>query len=114
MSLSNTIGEQNGDPSTQGARAARHYLSGRFGHGFSETLLTQIGLLALGALTGTAAARLLGPQGRGELAAIILWPSMLVTMVSMGMNQAIVFHTGKRRFGFSEVWTASTVIGLLQ
>jgi O-antigen/teichoic acid export membrane protein len=84
------------------------------GHGFNETLLTQVGLLALGALTGTAAARLLGPRGRGELAAIILWPSMLVTMASMGMNQAIVFHTGKRRFGFSEVWTASTVLGLLQ
>jgi O-antigen/teichoic acid export membrane protein len=109
MSPSNNIGDPN-----QGTRGLRAWTTRRYGRGFSETLLTQVGLLALGALTGTAAARLLGPRGRGELAAIILWPSMLVTMASMGMNQAIVFHTGKRRFGFSEVWTASTVIGLLQ
>ena len=85
-----------------------------FRHGLSSTLVVQFGILALGAFTGTAAARLLGPQGRGELAAVLLWPSMLSIMASLGMNQAIVFHTGQRRFSFSEVWSASTLMGLAQ
>jgi O-antigen/teichoic acid export membrane protein len=70
--------------------------------------------LGLGAVTGVLAARLLGPVGRGELAALTIWPTALVTLAAMGMNQAIVFHTGRRSFTFSEVWTGSTIIGLAQ
>ena len=70
--------------------------------------------LGLGAVTGVLAARLLGPVGRGELAALTIWPTALVTLAAMGMNQAIVFHTGRRSFSFSEVWTGSTIIGLAQ
>ena len=78
------------------------------------TLIVQGGLLGLGAFTGVVAARLLGPQGRGELAALILWPSVLVMLASLGINQAIVFYTGKQRYSFSEIWTASTLIGFIQ
>jgi O-antigen/teichoic acid export membrane protein len=86
----------------------------RLNSGLVETLIAQVGLLALGAFTGVAAARLLGPQGRGELAALTLWPSTLVILAALGMNQAIVFYAGKQRYGTSEVWTASTIIGMLQ
>jgi O-antigen/teichoic acid export membrane protein len=71
-------------------------------------------VLGLGIFTGVASARLLGPQGRGELAALILWPSVLVMLFSLGINQAIVFHTGQKRAGMSEVGTASVVIGIAQ
>jgi O-antigen/teichoic acid export membrane protein len=89
-------------------------LAGRVAGGFASTLLAQLGVLGLGTFTGVAAARLLGPQGRGELAALILWPSVLVMLFSLGINQAIVFHTGQKRDGISEVGTASTLIGLAQ
>jgi O-antigen/teichoic acid export membrane protein len=86
----------------------------RFAIGFASTLFAQLVVLGLGTFTGVAAARLLGPQGRGELAALILWPSVLVMFFSLGTNQAIVFHTGQKHDGISEVWTASTLIGLAQ
>jgi O-antigen/teichoic acid export membrane protein len=89
-------------------------LARRFAGGFASTLLAQLGVLGLGTFTGVAAARLLGPQGRGELAALILWPSVLVMLFSLGINQAIVFHTGQNHDGISEVCTASTLIGLVQ
>ena len=92
----------------------RTLLARRFAGGFASTLVAQLGVLGLGTFTGVAAARLLGPQGRGELAALILWPSVLVMLFSLGMNQAIVFHTGQQRDGIPEVWTASTLIGLVQ
>ncbi|HEY6291296.1 MAG TPA: oligosaccharide flippase family protein [Terriglobia bacterium] len=78
------------------------------------TLGGQATVLALGVFTGIASARLLGPQGRGELAAVTLWPLILVLLTSLGLCQAIVFHTGKRRFAPGEVWTAAVIIWLLQ
>ncbi len=74
----------------------------------------QAAVLGLGVFTGIASARLLGPQGRGELAAITLWPLILVLIASLGLNQAIVFHAGKRRFSIDQVWTAALVIWLMQ
>jgi O-antigen/teichoic acid export membrane protein len=85
-----------------------------FAGGFGSTLLAQMVVLGLGTFTGIAAARLLGPQGRGELAALILWPSVLVMLFSLGINQAIVFHTGQNHQGISEVGTAAALIGLAQ
>jgi O-antigen/teichoic acid export membrane protein len=89
-------------------------LAGHFAGGFASTLLAQLGMTGLGAFTGIAAARLLGPQGRGELVALIVWPSVLVMLFSLGINQAIVFHTGQRHHSISEVATASTLIGFMQ
>jgi O-antigen/teichoic acid export membrane protein len=35
-------------------------------------------------------------------------------LATMGINQAIVFHVGKRLFKVSEIWTGTLVIGLVQ
>jgi enterobacterial common antigen flippase len=86
----------------------------RYARNLITTATGQAAILGLGVFTGIASARLLGPQGRGELAAITLWPLVLVLVVSLGMNQAIVFHVGKRRFAPAEVWTAALVIWLFQ
>jgi O-antigen/teichoic acid export membrane protein len=55
---------------------------------------------ALGILSGTIAARMLGPATRGELAQLLLWPQMVVTVGSMGIELAAVYLSGdtqKRR-----------------
>jgi enterobacterial common antigen flippase len=78
------------------------------------TAFAQFAMLGLGVVSGIASGRLLGPQGRGELAAITVWPMTLSFLVSLGTNQAIVFYTGKKRYSVSEVWTASGVIALVQ
>ena len=82
--------------------------------GFASTLFAQMVVLGLGTFTGVVSARLLGPQGRGELAALILWPSALVMLFSLGINQAIVFHVGQKRDKISEVATGAGAIGLAQ
>jgi O-antigen/teichoic acid export membrane protein len=42
-------------------------------------------------MTGMLAARLLGPQGRGELAAAQAWPLFLATLGSFGLTDAIAY-----------------------
>ena len=85
-----------------------------FRRDLTGTFLAQIGILGIGTLTGVLSARLLGPQGRGELAALTLWPTTLIFLGEMGINTALVFHVGKQRFGLAEVWTAGAVLGALQ
>lgn len=47
-------------------------------------------LAMVGFVTGAAAARLLGPSGRGELAAIQVWPGVLVGIAALGIPDAIL------------------------
>ena len=56
------------------------------------SLLTSGGVLAVNILTGILLARSLGPTGRGELAALLLWPSMLVLVGSLGVGDGITYH----------------------
>lgn len=78
------------------------------------TVAAQFAMLALGLVSGLVSGRMLGPQGRGELAAITLWPMAFVFFASLGLNQAIVFYTGRRQHSISEVWTTASVLGVVQ
>ena len=48
--------------------------------------------IALNALTGVISARALLPEGRGQLAAMILWPMLLAAVTSVGLPSALVYH----------------------
>ncbi len=50
------------------------------------TFSTSVLIQACGVVTGILTARLLGPAGRGELATIILWPTILSNLGLMGCN----------------------------
>lgn len=56
---------------------------------------TNLLLALLALLTGSLAARLLGPEGRGELAAIQMWPAFLATIASLGLPQALIFFSAR-------------------
>src|ERR1700679_3951215 len=81
---------------------------------YASTVLGQGFILGLGILTGVVSARILGPAGRGEYAAIIAWPLGIATLLSLGVNQGIAFFLGKRVLTVSEVATATAIIGLIQ
>lgn len=60
------------------------------------TALTSFALAGLGAVTGVVAARLLGPAGRGELAAVQLWPLMLASLAMLGMPEALTYFSARQ------------------
>jgi len=82
-----------------------HYGSTVFGQGL---------VLGLGILTGILSARMLGPVGRGEYVAAVAWPAGIMTVVSLGINQAVAYHVGRKSFSLSEMTTASLLIGVVQ
>lgn len=59
------------------------------------TLGTSYGRQALAILTGVLAARLLGVQGRGALAAVILWPSVITSLGDLGLPLAYKFYSAR-------------------
>jgi O-antigen/teichoic acid export membrane protein len=59
------------------------------------TICINIILACLSLVSGSLAARLLGVSGRGELAAIQLWPTFLAGFSILGLSEAIIYFTAK-------------------
>ena len=59
------------------------------------TLGTQAGIQLIGLVTGVLVARLLGPNNRGELAAIIAWVSMLTYLGNLGLPVAYTYRAAR-------------------
>ena len=68
-------------------------------HGF-RAVVQSIGskstILALQAGTGILTARMLGPAGRGELAAMILWPLFVASVTTLGVPSSLIYHFRNR------------------
>lgn len=62
----------------------------------STTALRSIALrfawIGLNTVTGIIAARALHPQGRGEFAAIVLWPMLVGGLTTFGLPTALLYH----------------------
>jgi len=73
----------------------------------------KLGIVALNAGTGIVTARLLQPAGRGELAAILVWPQFISGMITLGMPSALTYHLRKRPEASGSLLSASLLIGSL-
>ncbi len=61
--------------------------------GMLQTMLAQVGILAVNLATGILTARLLGPTGRGEFAAAMLWFMLPSTLAIAGLQSGVVYQT---------------------
>src|SRR5438105_10520503 len=58
-------------------------------------MLANLGATIGGVLTGVVAARALGPQGRGDLAVIVFWPSLVALLIDFGIADALTIRTAQ-------------------
>ena len=63
---------------------------------FALTMLASAGTVALTLVSGVLTARLLGTEGRGEVAAITAWALTLSWATSFGFSDAMIYHQSKR------------------
>ncbi len=70
------------------------------------TFATSLFIQACTVLQGILLARLLGPAGRGELAAVILWPNVFAGLGIFGVNMALARFSGKGQDSSSLARTA--------
>src|SRR6266487_3986788 len=62
---------------------------------FASTLLTNVVIQGCTLVQGILVARLLGPVGRGQFAAAILWPNLFAGMGGMGVGVALARRAGR-------------------
>ena len=68
-------------------------------HAVIQTTASKSLILGLQAGTGILTARILGPAGRGELAAMILWPLFVANVTTIGVPSSLIYQL---RMGASE------------
>jgi O-antigen/teichoic acid export membrane protein len=66
--------------------------SGESQKAIAGTFLTNIIILSCGIATGILSARLLLPDGRGALAAVLFWPHLVAGIGILSVNEAITYH----------------------
>lgn len=79
----------------------------------SVTLATNVVITALGLITGVLAARLLGPSGRGELAAVQLWGSFVSTFALLGLQDAVLYFAGRDPSRAGSYWVTGVCCVLI-
>lgn len=57
---------------------------------------TTASIQVVSVFTGILLARDLGPAGRGELTAVLLWPTILATLGTLGVPDAATFYSARR------------------
>ncbi len=75
---------------------------------FTATALIQASNIGSGILL----ARLLLPEGRGELAAIMLWPSIIGAIGIIGLHEAVAFHAARRPQSAGGILRGSFALGI--
>jgi O-antigen/teichoic acid export membrane protein len=76
---------------------------------FLSTGIIQLSNLA----TRILAARLLLPEGRGELALLVLWPILIADLDSMGVNTAVAYRSARGDTEPREVFAATVWLSAL-
>jgi len=69
-------------------------------------------MIAFGITTSVIIARVLGPEKNGVIAALLVYPSLFMTIGSLGIRQSTTFFLGKGIFSENQIKTAITQIWL--
>ncbi len=76
-----------------------------------QTLVVRIFILAINMGTGIITARFLGPEGRGEQAAMLLWPQFLAYTITLGLPKSLLYNLKKHPEEKSELFAAALLMG---
>jgi O-antigen/teichoic acid export membrane protein len=83
-----------------------------FGANAGLTAATNLALGIIGVFTGAIAARLLSPHGRGELAAIQTYPTLIGYLALLGTGQSVVYYSARDRARASRYLGCAIVISM--
>jgi O-antigen/teichoic acid export membrane protein len=74
---------------------------------------SKLGVVAINAATGIMTARALHPQGRGELAAMTIWPLVLSGSLTLGLPSALTYMIQRKPGEKAQLTTAAALTAAL-
>ena len=78
----------------------------------AQSVAAKVLIIGINAVTGIITARALQPEGRGELAAMIIWPVFLATVFSLGVPSALTFQLNRDPKKESQLMGAGLLLAL--
>lgn len=78
----------------------------------SGVFITNILVFLLSIPTSIIIARVLGPQGKGIYALVILIPGLLYQLGNLGLGGANIYFIGRKKFNLTDVASTSLTFGL--
>jgi O-antigen/teichoic acid export membrane protein len=78
-----------------------------------KVLVSRSGVIALTMCTGILTARALKPEGRGELAAMILWPVFLAQAFTLGLPSSLLYSLCKKKTSDRSLIGTAMLLGLI-
>jgi enterobacterial common antigen flippase len=78
-----------------------------------QTFLSRVLVLVTSVATGVITARFLGSQGRGEQAAITLWPQFLAYTLTLGLPSALIYNLKLYPEAKSKLFSAALFLGAI-
>lgn len=78
------------------------------------TFTTSFVILGLGFINSIILARVLGAEGRGEVAAAMLWPGLFIYLGSLGLFPAITYYAAQKESNLTVIFSNAFLFGILQ
>lgn len=85
-----------------------------------KVLKSNVIIIASGILTSVITARYIGPEGNGIIAGLAVYPSLFMTIGSLGIRQATAYYLGKEVYSedriktaITQIWMSTTVLSLI-
>lgn len=76
-----------------------------------RTFITSFGIAAVTLVNSVLLSRWLGPSGRGEVAAAMLWPTLLIYLSNTGLIASVLYHAALPESKPSAIFANAVVIG---
>lgn len=77
------------------------------------TVTANVGIAFVNAVTGILLARLLGPEQRGQLAAVLLWGVSLGAIAALGVPDAVVYQVARARDQAGRILASAATLNFL-
>lgn len=79
----------------------------------SRVAVSKVLMIATGLATSVIVARWLGPSANGVMAAVAVYPALLMTVGSLGVRQATAFSLGSGKYQLNDIKTAISQLWLV-
>ncbi|MGO8917303.1 MAG: lipopolysaccharide biosynthesis protein [Stellaceae bacterium] len=78
----------------------------------AQTMLVRVFILGINILSGILSARLLGSAGKGEQAAIAMWPQLIPMCLTLGLPTALVYSARRAPQREGSFFAAALILGV--
>lgn len=77
------------------------------------TFITKILFLGGSFIISILLARFLGPEGKGIVTALFVFPNMMVSLADLGIRQASAYYIGTKKYSVQEVLSSSLLLWII-